>query len=353
MPFLNNAWYAAGWDEELDDGRVQARTILAQSILFFRRTDGGVAALRNQCAHRYAPLHLGRREGDAVRCPYHGLQYDGYGRCIDSPQRSPISGVSVRCYPAVERDGLIWIWMGDPDKACVDLIPDYSFYSNAKTSCRFRDYIHSAGHYELMSDNIMDLSHIDFLHPTSLGPGSISTSRPQVTAAGDSLHITWEGIGQKAAPIYDPFLPEPGGLVDQELEVVWRPAALMFLTNRMTPVGHPREKSIIGSSAHLMTPESETSTHYFYLGIRNFDVDNADGNAVRARAIKQAFALEDKPMVEAVQESMGACTDLLDRLGAYMPADAGALRARKRLRKLIQQELAAAGEGRSPGTPDR
>ena len=353
MPFLNNAWYAAGWDEELDDGAMLARTILAQPILFFRRTDGDVAALRNQCAHRYAPLHLGRREGDAVRCRYHGLQYDGDGRCIDNPQRSPISGISVRRYPAVERDGLIWIWMGDPEKAPVDRIPDYSFYSHAKTSCRFRDYIHSVGHYELMSDNIMDLSHIDFLHPTSLGSGSISTARPKVTAAGDSLRIQWESIGQKAAPIYDPFLPEPGGLVDQELDVVWQPAALMFLTNRMTPVGYSREKSIVGSSAHLMTPESEASTHYFYLGIRNFDVDNVEGNAARARAIKQAFALEDKPMVEAVQASMGGCTDLLDRLGAYMPADAGALRARKRLKTLIQRELAGAEGAPRPGNTER
>lgn len=348
MPFLNNAWYAGGWDEELDGGRTLARTILAQSILFFRRTDGSIAALRNQCAHRYAPLHLGRREGDAIRCAYHGLQYDSDGRCIHSPQASPISGISVRSYPAEQRDGLIWIWMGDRDKARVDLIPNYSFYSDAKPSCRFRDYIHSAGHYELMSDNIMDLSHIDFLHPSSLGPGSISIARPKVTASGDMLHIKWESTGQKAAPIYDPFLPEPGGLVDQELEVVWRPAALMFLTNRMTPVGYPREDSIVGSSAHLMTPESETSTHYFYLGIRNFDVDNAEGNAARAASIKQAFALEDKPMVEAVQGSMGDCTDLLDRLGAYMPADAGALRARKQLKKLIQQELGSAERVQRP-----
>lgn len=342
MPFLSNAWYAAGWDEELNGGHVLARTILEQPIVFFRRIDGSVAALRNQCAHRYAPLHLGRRDGDTLRCPYHGLQYDSHGQCIHSPQTTRIGNISVRSYPVEERDGLIWIWMGDAGRARADLIPDYRFYSDAKPTCRFRDYIHSAAHYELMSDNIMDLSHIDFLHPTSLGSGSISIARPKVTAAGDTLQIKWQSMGQKAAPIYDPFLPVPGGLVDQELDVVWRPAAIMLLTNRMTPVGHPQAASLMGSSAHLMTPENKTRTHYFYLGIRNFDVDNAVANAARAAAIKQAFTQEDKPMVEAVQDSMGDNTDLLDKMGAYMPADAGGLRARQQLRKLIQQELAGA-----------
>ena len=113
-PFLRNAWYMAGWDYELDTG-LFGRTIMNEPIAFFRDASGKVNAVEDRCCHRLAPLSLGRIEGDALRCMYHGLKFDAAGTCIDIPgqERIPAS-MKVRSFPIVEKQKLIWIWMGDP-----------------------------------------------------------------------------------------------------------------------------------------------------------------------------------------------------------------------------------------------
>ena len=341
MPYLRDTWYVGSWGDEITAGRLLPRTILEIPVLFFRReSDGAVVAMCDRCPHRFAPLHLGRHKGDAVQCIYHGLTFDASGRCIHNPQGAIPRAAVVQTYPTVERDGIVWIWLGRAEAADPCVVPDFSFLTSAPKTARIQGYIASTGHYELMTDNILDLSHIDFLHTTSLGSGSISTVRPEVTQGGDTVTIRWVSGRQKAAPIYDPFLPEPGGIVDQVMEVTWYPPGLMKLTNAMHPVGHGPERSVVSTNVHLMTPESPTSTHYFYTGIRNFAVDDAAINDRRSAAVRAAFVDEDKPMIEAVQRSMGSNTDILAMVPILLPSDAGAIRARRILRKLLEAEAA-------------
>ena len=115
--FLKNCWYVAAWDHELD-GKLLARTILEQPVLLYRGESGAAVALDNRCCHRGALLSNGRREGDCVRCMYHGLKFDPTGKCMQIPgQDNMPAKLGVRSYPVVERDHLVWIWMGDPAKA--------------------------------------------------------------------------------------------------------------------------------------------------------------------------------------------------------------------------------------------
>jgi len=88
--FLKNCWYVAAWDYELLPDTLMQRTICGESIVFFRTTAGAPVALDNRCCHRHAPLHLGRKEGDCVRCMYHGLKYDASGRCVEIPGQESI-----------------------------------------------------------------------------------------------------------------------------------------------------------------------------------------------------------------------------------------------------------------------
>lgn len=342
MPYVKNLWYAAGWSADLEPNALLSRRIVGEGLVFFRQRNGTAVALENRCAHRFAPLNMGCVVDAGLRCGYHGLVFGPDGTCVHNPQGPVPRAARVRSFPVAEQNGLIWVWMGDPDGADRTPLPDYSFLDAAKSTARITGYMHTRSNYEIMYDNIMDLSHIDFLHTTTLGSGSIAKVTPRVHAGdGDEIVIRWRSDGQKAAPVYDPYLPEPGGRVDQTLEVRWRAPGLMLLVNSLQPEGHGEDAQLVSTNVHLVTPETETTTHYFYGGIRNFNEDDAKMNAQRAKAIEAAFRDEDKPMVEAVQANMGHETDILALKPVLLPSDAGAVQARRTIRRLLAQESAA------------
>jgi len=123
--FLKDSWYVAAWSHEIDDGKLLGRTILGEPVLLYRGEAGHVVAMHDRCCHRGAPLSMGRREGDAVRCLYHGLKFSPSGQCVEIPGQDRIPPKAcVRVFKVVERSSWIWIWMGDPARADESLIPD-------------------------------------------------------------------------------------------------------------------------------------------------------------------------------------------------------------------------------------
>lgn len=72
MTWLRNRWYVAGWDSEIDRAPF-ARTICGEPVVLYRKLDRSVVAMRDACPHRLLPLSLGIKEGDSIRCRYHGL----------------------------------------------------------------------------------------------------------------------------------------------------------------------------------------------------------------------------------------------------------------------------------------
>src|SRR5277367_3309708 len=125
MVFLRDHWYAAGFPDEVSRSLLD-RKFIGEDVLLYRREDGSPVALDNRCAHRRLPLSLGRLVGDTVECGYHGLCYDANGVCIKIPGQTTVPDVRLRTYPLVERHNYLWIWMGDPARADLDLIPDFS-----------------------------------------------------------------------------------------------------------------------------------------------------------------------------------------------------------------------------------
>ena len=112
--FLRNYWYVAALDEEVRD-RPLGRTILGEPVVLFRTADGALHAFEDRCPHRQLPLSMGKIVGDALQCHYHGLRFDGSGKCVRVPGQDHIpQNARVRTYPVVERYRWIWIWMGDP-----------------------------------------------------------------------------------------------------------------------------------------------------------------------------------------------------------------------------------------------
>src|SRR5262249_50179895 len=123
--FIRNAWYVIAWDHEVSAEGILERTVLGKSLIVYRTADGPPVVLENRCCHRAAPLALGRKEGDCIRCMYHGLKFAPSGDCVEIPGQERIpANARVQAYRAVQKTRLIWVWMGEARRADETLIPD-------------------------------------------------------------------------------------------------------------------------------------------------------------------------------------------------------------------------------------
>ncbi|MBL8550238.1 MAG: aromatic ring-hydroxylating dioxygenase subunit alpha [Hyphomonadaceae bacterium] len=172
MQYLRNCWYMADWSDSLAKGQIAAITLLEEPIALYRKSDGAAAALEDRCAHRLAPLSIGRIEGDDLRCMYHGLKFAPDGQCNEIPGQAHISSkVCVRSYPVVEKHGAVWIWMGRPDSPDASLIPDIVGPDDPDWAVQTSTLDFDAN-AALIADNLLDLSHAAWVHGASFGGGN-------------------------------------------------------------------------------------------------------------------------------------------------------------------------------------
>lgn len=341
MSYLRNAWYVAAMHDELLPGKLLARTYLDEPVVLFRNADGEPQALADRCPHRFAPLSAGKLcdGGNTVQCGYHGLQFNGKGACTHNPQGDGVisKAAVVKTYAVRERHGLIWLWAGEAKDADDGLIPDYSAVTTAHVDGTIRGYMPTACSSELFVDNILDLTHVDFLHPTTLGSGALSRTKAEVTEPGDrTVKITWLSSGDVAPYAFDMNLREQGRPTEQWTEVTWTAPSTMLLRVGATMLGEPREAGVDTLNLHLATPESAGRTHYWYWSTRNFGL-TPEENAMATPMVVNVFKLEDKPMLEAQQQRMGAA-EFWSLKPVLLPGDAGAVRVRRKLKALIEAE---------------
>jgi phenylpropionate dioxygenase-like ring-hydroxylating dioxygenase large terminal subunit len=335
--YPRNHWYVAGFDEELQPGQLLARTYLGENVVLFRAPDGTPKALQDRCPHRFAPLSAGKLVGEAIQCGYHGLTFDATGICVRNPHGPAPKAACVKPYAVRERDRLIWIWMGDAASADDTLIPDYSAVAAAPEHAYFRGYLPTACDTMLLVDNILDLSHVDYLHPTTLGSGAISRTKSAVEDLSQrSLKISWISSGDIAPPAFDMNLREQGRPTDQWTEVTWTAPSTMLLSVGATLQGEARSQGIATLNLHLGTPERPGHTHYWYWSTRDFSI-SAEANAFVRPMVENVFRCEDKPMLEAQQSRMGDA-EFWSLKPVLMPPDAGAVRARRKLEALVEAE---------------
>jgi len=340
--YLRNNWYQAAWASDLSDGFL-ARTLLDEPIVFFR-TGEGIAALQDRCPHRFAPLSAGRLQGATVRCGYHGLTFDGSGRCVHNPYGPITEPMKVRSYPVAERHSAIWIWMGAQERADEALIPDVSFIDRTPPTARSYYYLPTAANYQLATDNIMDLTHADYLHSESLG-GVITDAQARVFKRDGRVVAEWINLGCTAPGLFQNKVPSPAKC-DYWIEVAWQAPAVMFLATAVVPQGQQRQPADEILVLHNMTPETARTTHYFACGTRAFRVEDAELTKRSQTAVRHAFMNEDKPMLEAQQRRMGEA-DFWSLRPVVLPGDAAAIRVRRELAKLIETEEKSAG-GKGP-----
>jgi phenylpropionate dioxygenase-like ring-hydroxylating dioxygenase large terminal subunit len=306
--FIRNTWYVAGWGTEVPADGLFARTIIGTPVLLYRQQDGGIVAMEDRCCHRGAPLSCGRREGDAVRCGYHGLKFDAHGRCIEAPAQARIPPQArVRTFPVVERHRWVWIWMGDAERADPALIPHTPWLDHADWRS-LEGYIHYDVNYLLICDNLLDFSHLPFVHPTTLGGSAdYAAAVPQVERLADGVRITRWALDTEAPP-FATAVRDGLGRVDRWNIYNFTLPAILLMDSGMAAAGSGaaegrRVDALEFRGCQALTPETEQSTHYFFAHPHNFAIHDPKVTASIHQSIVKAFD-EDRAIITAQQRNL-------------------------------------------------
>jgi len=346
MTFLRNAWYCFGWSHEISRQPL-SRTILATPIVLFRKEDRSAVALGDTCPHRFAPLHLGELRGDAIECPYHGLQFGENGACILNPHGGPIARtLKVRSFPVVERHQVVWIWMGEPGSADPMRIPDCS-HNDDPAFKTFFGQVHVGGHYELVNDNLLDLTHVRFLHKTFQAPNS-GIFEHDVVQEGRTVTSVYNIRDTQKSAMLEMMWPDGPEHVDIFSVMRWDAPSNLLQKNCNTGAGLSEDDGIVAFTSHLITPETETSSNYFFSYSRNWRREDADFEEALRGGIEHAIRDDDAAMIQHVQRRMGPTGDLMSLRPVVLSTDSAAIRARRILVKLIREE--SKSEGARTGT---
>ena len=354
---LRNYWYCAAWPEEIGDTPL-SRTILSEPIVFYRTGDGTPVAFEDRCCHRSAPLSLGRVDGDNLQCGYHGLVYDRNGKCVAIPGQKTIPpDARVRTYPVVDRWMFSWIWMGAPELADAAKIPEVRY--NTDPDWAFvGGYLKFQCNYQLLVDNLLDLTHETFIHAKTIGNEHVAktplakvkrnskqalTGSPLTPIVGQSDSVTatrWK-IDIDPPPLY----AATGGFGERNENVdrwqllhfeapshVWLDAGVAT-----AGTGAPEGDRAHGITHILydgITPETERSTHYFWSFPRNYKIDDKDISEFLDKGIYNTF-LEDQEMLESQQMRLEAAPD---KRQIDLNIDAPSIQARKVVLRLLADE---------------
>src|SRR5580704_5635192 len=340
--FLRNFWYVAASGHEITR-KPLGRMILGEPIVFFRRQDGTPVALEDRCAHRHLPLSMGKLVGDLLQCHYHGLCYDGTGQCVKVPGQNTVPpGARVKSYPVAQRHRWLWIWMGDAAHADPDLIPDFHWLDDPQWGAK-ASYLHAKANWQLIVDNLLDLTHLAFVHEATIGNAAlVENAAVKVTRAPNNVVVTRWIIDAPAPPTF----VKAGGFtapVDRWQIIDFVPPAFLRLDVGCTPTGTgaPQGERVGGitmRNLNAITPETETTSHYFWGQAHDWDVGNKALTDMLVEQITTAF-LEDVSVFEAQQRNM---TILPNAPQIDINADTGVIQARRILDRIHAEELAAA-----------
>ncbi|MBM3487823.1 MAG: aromatic ring-hydroxylating dioxygenase subunit alpha [Alphaproteobacteria bacterium] len=345
-PFLKNRWYTAAMASEVDRQPL-ARTICNEPIVFYRRENGTPVAIEDRCCHRRMPLSRGTVMGDNLRCHYHGLTFNPSGDCVYVPGQTTVPpGARVKGYPVVERHTFIWIWLGDPALADPATIPDYRWFDAPGWGAKSTRF-HVRGDYRLIIDNLMDLSHLAYVHQSTIGNYAVAeNANTRVFRHADGVTVVRWIVDQAPPPTY----ARAGGFtgnVDRWQIIDWKPPGYVRLFTGAAPgaaAGQPFGFTELETDTptggiglrnlNLITPESETTTHYFWGQAHDVKPVTAERTEAIFQEIYKAF-MQDWEVFELQQTT-------IDRDPASptvdINADAGPIACRQLLERLVADE---------------
>ncbi|MGI8526285.1 MAG: Rieske 2Fe-2S domain-containing protein [Pseudolabrys sp.] len=339
--FPLNAWYVAAWSRDVEH-RLLARTICGKKVVMYRTGAGRVAALEDACWHRLVPLSKGRLDGDQVVCGYHGLVFNAAGRCTFMPSQETINpSACVRAFPAVEKHGFVWIFMGDPALADPAKIADMHWVDDAAWAGEGR-MTPLACNYRLVVDNLMDLTHEAFVHTSSIGNSAVAEAPFEVTHGERTARVVRWMLGIEPPPFWRFQLGQTiksDGKVDRWQFINFEaPAAVVLdvgvaLAGSGAPQGD-RSQGVTARICHFITPETESTCFFFWVVRRNFRLDDAE-LTIATRDKNAAIVAEDEAVLSEQQKAMDANPDAVFY---NLNIDGGAMWARRIVERMIEAE---------------
>jgi vanillate O-demethylase monooxygenase subunit len=342
--FVRDQWYVAAYGSEL--GReLLGRTILGEPIVFYRSESGAVVALADRCVHRRYPLSESRRDGDTIVCGYHGFTYDTNGSCVFVPGQKRIPRTArVPSYPVVEQDSFVWVWIGDPAKAEATPVPRAPWLADAAyTTVSGLEPL--AARYELLVDNLLDLSHETYLHGGYIGTPEVADT-PITTEVDEDNGIIYVSRRMADAECPSFYANSTGikGRITRWQDIEYQPPCLYLLHSRIAPAGVlPRDDGTDPDAFHVevvyaITPETEHSTHDFWAVARDFALGDAEVSTFMAEN-NRTVVLQDVTALNVLEQVIAAEPDGYQELSVNI--DTGGLAARRMLRAMAERGASA------------
>lgn len=338
MKIVRNRWYAAAWDGEVAHQPL-SRKICGEPIVMYRKLDGTVVALRDACPHRLLPLSMGIREGDNIRCRYHGLVVTPKGTPCEMPLRNERVNerVSTPVYPVIEKHRLVWVWIGEPEKADPAIVPDF-------WPCSTEGWVFDGGYmqvgcdYRLFIDNLMDLTHETYVHSGSIGQIELMEAPLETRTEGNTVYLSRWMPDIEPPPFWRDALKSDGRVNRWQVCQFLEPCSVIIDVG-VSPVEagdtlESHDSGVRGFVIDSMTPETETSCHYFWGMARNFDIEN-QGLTARIKDGQSRIFDEDIEILERQQRSIAENPDMTLRI---LSIDSGGSRARRILEKLVTHD---------------
>jgi len=341
--FIRNAWYVAAWSEEINTGPL-ARRICNEPVVLYRDSNGTAAALIDMCCHRGAPLHMGRVVEDGIECGYHGLVFGTDGACVRIPGQERIpERARVRSFPLVEQDDFLWIWMGDPAKADPASIVSYRWHNDTVNWPSKHTTYHIKANAMLMVDNLMDLTHLGYVHGSTIGGNPMTHVEAKMETVRTTLGLKFTRwmLGSVPPPTYVRAAGFEGRIDRAQMFEFIAPGSILQLSaadeagayaNGLTETSKLQFRLF-----HGLTPETESTCFYFWSTANGFRTDDPMTTENLFKEIAGAF-LEDKTVVEGQQIRLAELGDagLVD-----IVTDTARLHMRRTLDRLLEEDSRA------------
>lgn len=335
--FIRNTWYIAAWGHEVKDAPL-ARTICNEEVVLFRdRGTGAVGVLEDRCCHRGTPLRLGEVTDQGLQCGYHGLVFNCAGTCVNIPGQDRIPPkAKVRSYPVIEKDEFVWIWIGDPEQADASKILNYPYHNDHAKWPHKHGMYHVKANYMLLVDNLMDLTHLGFVHKSTIG-GNAKVhvdAKMTVTPKDNGLHFIRWMLDCTPPPSYTKAVTFKGN-VDrwQEFEYVAPGSILQWSgaldVGRDAAGNRDQDGGFSLRLFHGLTPETDNTCFYFWSTANGYRQDDPQATEQLFVEIGTAFK-EDKLIVEEQQKT-------LEKTGENNLVDIVSDRARVHMRRIVQR----------------
>jgi vanillate O-demethylase monooxygenase subunit len=347
VPVVRNIWWMAMWSQDLAPDALVARRIMDEPLVFFRDDDGRPTALQDRCAHRWAPLSRGKITADGgLQCPYHGLEYDRHGICVRNPHpnyKIP-PAMRVRSYPLAEKHSMIWIWMGtgQPDES---RIPDFGWLDPGVNPIDRRAYLPMPCSWDLMVDNLLDVSHIAFLHDGNLGnPHMVDSTTTIEPRSATCIEVQREFKDIPPSMFWDVMTFNRFPRMDNWIHMTWNAPSCLANNAFAKPAGGSDADGTGILTSHFLTPETATTCHYHFAAMRVQPIVGTPEQEAYvmeqlAEVRRRVFVEEDGMIISAQLERMREAEARSEPLRPVLiSADAGVERAHRILRQLYDEE---------------